>query len=228
MTVFGDNGYGQITGNPNRLLQFTARINRRQDRFVALAFQADGRWAFDDTNYTDFPTAVTNIISGQRDYLFSLDMLEIDKVAILPSSGTTLYQVVDKVADVEDADANSIVENNSTNVGIPYRYDKTASSIILDPTPNYSATSGLRVVYKRGAYYFVSTDTTRQPGFPSVFHEYLSLGASLDYAMDRTMKDLIATLGPRVQKMEMDIENYFSLRNRDEKQGMTPARECNR
>ncbi len=229
MKLFGDNGYGQITSNPNRLLNFTSRINRRQDRFIVLAMQADGRWGIDDfNNTTTLPFATTSIVSGQRDYTLNSTMLEIESVAIMKSATDTNYHVIDKVVDVTDINAHEVVENNSSNVGTPYRYDKIGNSLIFDPTFNYSAPAGIKVVFKRGSYYFVSTDTVREPGFPSIFHEYLSLGASLDYAMDNTMPAKVNTLAPRVQAMELAIAKYYSLRNKDERRGMAAYRENNK
>jgi hypothetical protein len=216
MKLFGDNGYGQITGNPNRLLQFTARINRRQDRFVHLALIADGRWQNDDNNNTDYPTATTNIVSGQSAYPLSLEMIEIEKVAIKQKEDGDY--VIIYSTDIQDSNflAKKYVENNSNNTGIPFAYDKKADSIVLTSTPNYNATAGIKIFYKRGSNNFVSTDTTKVPGFASIYHEYLSLGASLDYAIDRNMDKQIQIFSQKILVMEDSIIEYFSRRNKDE------------
>lgn len=221
MKLFGDNGYGQITNNPNRLLQFAARINRRQDRFIQLAFSADNRWQYDDSNYTDFPIATTNLVSGQRDYTFDVSMLEIDGVEILVNGE---WRRIDPI-DVTDNSATSIayIENNSSNTGIPIAYDKTGGSVVLQPTPDYSATGGLRIRFKRGASYFVSTDTTKVPGFPSIFHDYLSTGAALDYAIDRNFPNVVNALAPEVLRKEDAILEHFSKRSKDEQKHFKPV-----
>lgn len=221
IALYGDNGYGTITGNTNKLLQFTARINRRQDRFIALAFEADGTWQYDDSNYTDFPTATTNIISGQRDYTFDLTMLEIEKVMIYPSSTATAYVPLTTV-DIREAVYVPVALNNPTNVGAPYQYDKTGNSVILDPSPNYSIAAGLKVIFKRGPSYFLSTDTTKVPGFPSIFHNYLSRGAALDYAIDRNMP-IAANLAAQVAEIERQIGIFYGRRAADEKKVITMA-----
>lgn len=214
--LFGDNGYTQISGNPTRLLQFTARINSRLDDFVKLAMEADGRWDFDDTNNTDYPEATTNIISGQRDYTFALEMLMIEKVLVMNQATNGVWMEIGPMGLSEDK-SKRFVENNTWNTGLPYRYVKRGNSVFLDPVPNYSVTNGLKVLFKRGGNYFASTDTTKAPGFASILHKYLSRGAALDYAMDRTMSAAIATLTPQVEKLEKQVINFFSRRTLDER-----------
>ena len=224
MKLFGDNGYGQISGNTNRLYQFTARINRRQDRFIQLAFEADGRWQYDDTNNTDFPVATTNLVANQIDYAFGVDMMEIEKVAVLSSATNGIYNIIYPIdISVTNPVTIAYVENNTNNVGVPTAYDKMANSIILQPTPTYSATNGIKVYFKRGANYFVYTDTTKVPGFAGILHEYLSAGASLDYAVDRNMVTQINTLAPKVLAMEDAITSFFSKRSRDEQKIIKPV-----
>src|ERR1039458_157078 len=170
MKLFGDDGLGQISGNPTRLSIFTARINCAYDDFVKLAISADGTWQWDDSNYTDYPTATTPLVANQRDYTFAVSMMEIQKVAILNAQNGVW--IVIKPIDLTSQMARPYIENNINNVGVPFFYDLSGNSIILQPRPNYSASidsggfvGGLKVFYKRGANYFVSTDTTKCPGF---------------------------------------------------------------
>lgn len=223
MALFGDNGYGQITSNPNRLLQFTARINRRQDRFVQLAISADGRWQYADTNNTNYAEATITMTSGQRDYPLDLSMIEIESVSILTPGSTTMYSLIYPM-DVEDRNALSLayIENNTNNSGTPIAYDKTENSIVFNCTPNYTVAAGIKVRFKTIANYFISTDTTKVPGFASMFHDYLSRGASLDYAVDRNMTTQITTLSPIVQTKEDAILDFFSKRSRDEQKIIRP------
>lgn len=211
--LFGDDGYGQITENTNRLYQFTERINRAQDRFCYLAMTADGRWQWDDDNYTDFAIATTSIVSGQNDYTLNVSHLGIEKVLIKDSGGT--WQVITPL-DQNDTDAKTYLENNSGNSGTPTKYDKRGNSLLLINTPNYNSSGGLKIYFRRGASYFVYIDTTKVPGFASIFHSYLANHASTYYALDRTMKkakDWYADL----LKEEEAIKEFFSTgRNKDE------------
>lgn len=219
IALFGDNGYGKISGDANRLLQFTNRINRRRERYFLLAFTADGTWQADDSNNTDFPIATTPIVSGQRDYTFDSSMLEIEKVMILPSATATAYITIYPV-DIRDRMYSEIALNNPTNVGPAYSYDKTGNSLILGLTPNYSVAAGIKVIFKRPPNYYLSTDTTKTSGIPSVFDPYLARGAALDYAIDRTMP-VANNLAGQVKSIESDIVKTLNRRMADERPVMT-------
>lgn len=210
--LFGDEGYGKISGDSNLLLQFTNRINTAFNRYVFLAMSADGRWQWDDTNYTDMSIGLTNIVASQRAYTFSLEHLEVEKVLIMDNGG--LWHVITPI-DENDRDAVEYLENNGNRVGIPSKYDKRGDTIFLDVTPNYNATNGLKVFFKRGPSYFVSTDTTKKPGFASILHNYLVLYPSMEYAVDRIMPEA-KNLFELVSQMERNIKAYYSLRNKDE------------
>ncbi len=230
IALFGDSGYGKISGDTNRLLQFTARINRRQDDFVRLALTLDGAWQYDDYNHVngsgeaDFPEATTSIESGRRDYRFNVSMLEIEKVMIYTTATSNDYQTLEPV-DINDRLISPIAENNATDTGIPYKYDKKGDTVILYPTPNYNASLGLKIIFKRGPKYFVYTDTATAPGFASIFHNYLSRGAALDYAIDRGMP-VATNLATQVAKIEQQIGAFFNRRILNERPNVT-AEEIN-
>lgn len=212
ITLFGDEGYGSITGDTNRLLQFTNRANRALDRFVFLAMTADEKWQFDDNNYTDLAIAVTNIVSTQRDYQFALDHLEIEKVLIQRADG--VWVTLKPLSQTENKD--TYYENNTGNTGVPTRYEKRGSTIFLDVVPNYSSTNGLKVYFSRGASYFATTDTTKTPGFASNFHKFVPLHMKAHYAIDRQMP-MGKNLYDLLQVEEQAIRDFYSNRSKDER-----------
>lgn len=64
---------GDISGNTLRLAQFTGDINVALDYTLAMIFEEGGTWQFDDSNHsTNYPIITTNLISGQRDYSFTV------------------------------------------------------------------------------------------------------------------------------------------------------------
>jgi hypothetical protein len=204
--------YGDISGNSNRLYDFTARLNRAYDKLATRIMGVDGRWQFDDTNYNDFPVGSTNLISGQQDYLMDVEFMDVVKVSILDSAGN---KKVLTPFDITDPIAIPYLQQPSTVGGIPNWYDKTGGSLLLYPTPNYNATAGLTVHYRRPPSYFTYTDTTKLVGVPAIFHRYLSLEASLDYAVSKqlTFKNDLAT---RLKEMEAQIDEWYSKRSKDE------------
>ncbi len=212
ITLFGDEGYGSITSDTNRLLQFTNRANRALDRFVFLAMTADEKWQFDDNNYTDLAIAVTNIVSTQRDYQFALDHLEIEKVLIQRPDG--VWITLKPLSDTDNQ--NTFYENNTGNTGVPTRYEKRGSTIFLDVVPNYSATNGLKIFFTRGASYFTSTDTTKVAGFASPFHKFIPLHMKTGYAIDRQMP-MAKNLFEMLTIEEQAIRDFYSNRTKDER-----------
>jgi hypothetical protein len=205
--------YGDITNYPDRLYDFTARMNRSLDKVASKIMQVDGRWQWDDTNYTDFPIGVTNIVNGQADYTLDVTHLIIEKVTILDSTGNSyiIYPI-----DIQDPVMAQYLQTPVIPpTGQPTYYDKKGGSIVLFPTPNYDATAGLTVHYKRPASYFTYTDTIKTPGIPSIFHRYVSLDASLDYAVSKrlSVKDDLAVLHKDMEDM---IQEHYQKRSKDE------------
>ena len=211
-SLFGDDGYGSITNDSNRLYQFTNKSNRALDRFCFVAMTADGRWQWDDTNYSTMSIATTNLVANQRDYTFALDHLAIEKVLIKDESG--MWKVINPI-DQNDQDEGVYLENNN-RIGTPTRYDKRGDTLFLDVTPDFSVTGGIKIYFKRGPDYFEYTDTTKVPGIPSIFHGYIPLHVKTAYAIDKTMPQA-KNLYELLQEYEKSIKLHYATRQIDDK-----------
>jgi hypothetical protein len=214
--VFGN--YGDITGNADRLYDFTARLNRAYDKVATLIMSVDGRWQFDDMNYTDLPIGSTALVSGQQDYTFDVEHLDIVKATCLDSAGN---KIILRPFDISDPIAEAYL-TDMTSGGTPIFYDKTGESIMLYPIPNYAKAGGLTVHYRRRPSYFAHTDTTKPVGIPSIFHRYLSLDASLDHAISKQlgMKNDLASM---MEKMETALKEWYSMRSKDDPKFIRPV-----
>lgn len=209
---------GRITGDSTLFAQITNDVNLALDSALRIIFEVGGRWQFDDSNHTDYPIIVTNIVDGQRDYSFTTDgssnlILDIYRVAILPSATSTLYEDITPVDVQSDSDPGGLVENNTTE-GRPERYDKTANGIFLDPIPSYNATNGLKVWINREGSYFTTADTNKKPGIAGIFHEYLAIRPSYYFAMRNSLPNT-ALLREEMLRMERAITEYYANRERD-------------
>ena len=209
-----------ISGDSNKLKEFTADCNLALDDFISMAIQSGGTWQFDDSGHSDYPIITTNIVSGQRDYSFTTDgsgnlILDIYRIMIADSGGT--------FREMESTDQQTLTSNNvntdtfidgQNSTGTPTRYDKTANGLFLDPIPNYNYTNGLRLHINREGSYFASSDTTKKPGVPGLFHKYFALKPAMDYARRKSLASY-----PRIElevaKMERDIKEYFGKREKD-------------
>lgn len=208
-----------ITGNTVLLKNFTSLVNLTWDDYLQIALPASGTWQFDDSNFTDYPVIKANLVDGQEDYTFTTDeggnlILDIYKVAILPSATSTLYEEIYPI-DQQTRDHAPDLVSETTAKGVPRQYDKTANAVILTPTPSYNATNGIKIYINREASYFTTTDATKKPGCPGIHHKYFALKPALDYARRHSMSSEVS-LRNEVQLMERAIKEYFGKRSKDD------------
>lgn len=216
--VFGDNSYGRISGDASLLATFTRYINEALNRIVNLIMTSDGRWQFDDTNNTDFPIATTNLStvlgSEQQDYSFDITMLRILRMEVLDNTGAWRKLTPLDQSDVYDTSLSDLLKTP----GLPIYYDKQGNSIFLYPKPLATAvtsTSGLKVWFQRPPSYFTTSDTTKVPGFNSMYHRLAALIASRDYALFKQLS-VAKALSEKVQQDEDSLVENYTLRNKDE------------
>jgi hypothetical protein len=210
-------GDGYITGNINRLKEWTSDVNMVFDKIWALIFKTAGKWQFDDSNHTDYPIITTSLIQNQRDYTFVEDeqgnlILDIYKVMVKDETGT--FHEIYPVDQQSDEDMQSFY-SGLNETGTPSRYDKTGNGIFLDCIPAYSSAGGLKVFINREGSYFTTSDTTKKPGVAGLFHEYFVLVPSYDYACTNQLANK-KDLKNEILEMEANIKKHYRDRSRDE------------
>lgn len=232
---------GTVSGNEDKLKEFTADVNNALNTFTEIAVKSSGTWQWDDNNQTNYPIIRTNVISGQRDYPVTTDqggsfVLDFFKVLLADSSGK--FKEI-KPVDVQSQGGTSGFWDGNNTQGTPTQYDKTANGIFLDPIPNYNmrlveeGVAGLEVYINRTASYFAYTDTTKVAGIPAIFHSYLFLKPASDYARRKTLANR-QDIENQVVKMEGapgllgSIENYFASRIKDERARLTVTGDSNK
>ncbi len=196
-------------------------VNRWYERTVGRILEADGRWQFDDSNYSTLPIATTNLNAGQQDYSFAVRFLRIDRIEMKDRAGKWIW--------IEPMDQNDVRRRSLTEManqsGVPKMYDKLADSIFLYPRPDYSSTAGLKAYYQRSVELFTAADTTKEPGFASIFHKILALGPALEYAQANGLNPAkIRVLQDEVAQTEADIKEFHSKRSKDEQVGLRARR----
>lgn len=212
----------------------TRNANRALDKVISIILSADGRWQFDDTNYTDLPIGTTNIITGQQDYSFSTDMITVTRVEVKDAQGNWRYLLPFDQRDLMPDQPNtlprvggSIAGTNYSltefmeQSGTPAYYDKLATSVFLYPKPNYNSTGALKVFYQRQPNYFISTDTTKEPGFAKHLHRYIPLSMAYDYAISKDLGKR-NVLREEMLVMEKQIMDHYTIRKKDEKTRLMP------
>lgn len=223
-------GYGDISGDTTLLKEITSDVNLAHNEVLALIFKAGGTWQFDDTNHTDYPIITTNIVSSQRDYTFTSDetgnlILDVYRVLVADSDGV-YRDLVPRDQQTPYSQTTGFVDGQDLT-GTPTAYDKTANGIFLDRIPNYNYTNGLKVYINREGYYFTTSDTTKKPGIPGLFHEYYVIATAYRYARRKSLAKEGSLLQQKII-MEQAIEDHFAFRERDVKKQMIALVEDNR
>lgn len=215
--IFGNN-YGAISDNPQMLATFTRLINNGLDEVTASIMEVDGRWQYDDSNYTDFPIATTTLVDNQQDYQLSVSHIKILGVEVKKSDGD--YYVL-RPLDLQDIRRKGMsVTEFFDEKGLPQYYDVTGNSLKLYPSPNatqVTTTAGLKVFFQREPDYFETTDTTKVPGIPSIFHDVPALFACAKYAKANQMTEKARELDAELQKRMTKLVDFYSKRNVDQK-----------
>jgi hypothetical protein len=168
---------------------FLQSANLALDKVSALIMRFDNTWEYDDSNNTDLPIATTDLVAGQDQYSIATSHLKILRVRVTNRNGdyVTLSpknrgELNDRTLDVD---------------GTPLYYDKLGGNIFILPKPDYSGTIELQT--QRGANHFATSDTVKEPGFNSLFHELVALYPSLDYTeiagMDKQANKIRARIG---------------------------------
>lgn len=200
------------------LKAITRAINKWNKSVWAWILEAYGGWLYDDANNTtDFPIATATLTANQVDYGIPATALMIRGVEIKNVGGSWYPLVALTEEQIRDRD---IAEAQFYNVPAqPQYYSPYANSIKIYPAANYTQAASIRVSFARGSTSFISTDTTKQPGFVSEFHEILAVGAAYEFTSRKELgnkTDLLTDL----QRYEKRIKNWYSMRYQE----MFPSR----
>lgn len=206
---------GDVANNTTRRRDFVRRCNISFNDYLTIAFRSSGKWQFDDSNHTDFPEIVTDLVAGQRSYTFGTDeqgnlILDVYKVFVKNNGVFVPITSIDK--NYEDVDASNY--DGQDTQGLPYEYDKLGNAVLLNLVPQTTVSGGLKVLINREASYFTTSDTTKKPGVPGLHHKWFYLRPALDYARRHKLSSY-NELVDEVTKLEKNIEDIFTTRARD-------------
>jgi len=189
-----------------------ASANRALDRISVVIRDSEGRWQWDDANYPDFPFASTNLVAEQQDYELAVSHQRIERVEVKNQSGAWSKLIPFDSGDLFDSSITDFLKSSGT----PVYYDKIGRSVLLYPKPSYSQALSLKVFHERGASYFVSSDTTKEPGFASSFHFMVPLWCAYDFAFLNSLP-YGKGLRDEITLSEDLLKSFYAKRDKDEK-----------
>lgn len=200
-------------------------VNKAYEDVAAKILGCDGRWDWDDTNYTSFPIGTATLVSGQRDYILDTTYIKILGVSVKDVSGNYYKLTPFDAAEDLGMDRAEFMETS----GRPLYYDLSGPSVVLYPAPDagvsVTLSAGLKVYAQRTADLFTSGQVstgTKVPGFASPFHVLLSLKAALDYCQN-FKKDRVQGLLQEIAQKESELVKFYGKRDKEERQILRTA-----
>jgi hypothetical protein len=202
--------------NQFSLANITRYINEAYSKAAYIIMKSDGRMQWDDANHSDAPISTFNLVDSQQDYeIYQAapsavqDWLQVEKVEILTNND--IWQAITPV-DKGDFQNMSLEETYKTD-GDPIMYDFNGASMYLYPAPNYAKSNAMKIWFRRSPSYFASTDTTKKPGFATIFHDYLSTYAAYQW---NSIKKKDFSLKAILDQKELDMGTHYARRNKIE------------
>lgn len=176
---------GDISGDALLKAQFVRHLNEANREVWSVIFHAFEGWQYDDSNFADLPQATINLVSGTRKYAIPSDALTMKRVEIYTSAGAVQTLKPTTLDQIKDLAPGVGVDDFMKSNGTPLYYRLLNGIIELFPAPSYSYTAGLKFYFDRDISEFVAGDTTKNPGFASIFHITLARRASVAYLTAR-------------------------------------------
>jgi hypothetical protein len=204
--LFGDSS---TLNTSYSLIDRTRNINIVYDEVVAELFEADPNFMWDDTTNPDFPIATIALEANKDHYTLPDGSLRINRVRMMNNAGVFVTLTPKQRRELSDDELNS--------TGSPVSYYKIDNAVFPLPVPDYGYSGGVEIEFQRGSNHFASTDTDTSPGFASIFHQALSIGAALRYAMSKGMKEKVAYLSNERERIRTMIAEHYRNRSPDQK-----------
>ena len=187
----------------------TRNVNIALDEVVAELFKADPNFMWDDITNSAFPLAPTNLESGTDQYTLPDSSLVVHRVRIKDRNGKFVTLTPKLRRELTDSELEA--------TGTPAKYFKIDNGIFPLPIPDYSVEGGVELEFQRGGNHFTTADTTKEPGFNSQFHQFLSICAAYRYAIANGMDKKAATLGGQKEAIKAAIREHYERRSPDER-----------
>lgn len=200
-------GTSAVFNTSYSLIDRTRNVNAVWDEAVETLYKADPENKWDDTTNTDFPIATTDLIASQPAYTLLDSMLIIHRVRVKDPQGNFITLNGKIRAEFNDDELAA--------TGTPDSYFKTGGAIFPLPTPTYGFTDGFELEFQRGANHFSPDDTETGPGFNSQYHQFLSVGAALRYAMANDMAEKVQALTAEKMRIQQLMQEHYQLRSPD-------------
>lgn len=194
----------------NRALQ----INKWYDQVQTTILRAQDSFDYDDSTNTDFPILTANLVANQQDYALPASSLQVKRLEV-SYDAVNFYKA--SPFDINERGAGTATNNlGDFSQATPF-YDVQYNSIFLYPIPSSAVTAGLKIWISRPHSDYTGanvTTGTAVPGFDSLFHDILALGASYDYAVSRNLTNR-EVLKRDLDRALAELANHYGSKDED-------------
>ena len=206
-------------------------INKAYERITGKLITVTGNspWPFGDSNYTAFPTYALNLTNSTAEYqIDSLTTpLTVMAVEVMDVNGN-YYPL--KPVTLRDIKESGVAQTEFYETdGKPIYYEKRENMVVLYPAPDngvsVTLTAGLKIFFLRTADVFTSGQVstgTKEPGFPSPWHEILAYEAALMYCL-KFKPERVNFLRSERDTREKELMAFMSMRSMDGRKILTPS-----
>lgn len=204
--LFGDSS---VLNTNYSLVDRTRNINLALDDIVAELHKADPNYQWDDQTNADFPVATLALTANQDHYTMLDSSLRVWRVRMKDSNGELKTLTPKLKSELTDSDLKA--------TGSPDKYYKIGGAIFPTPIPDYGFAAGVELTFQRGANHFSSTDTNEEPGFNSMFHEFLPVSAALRYAKANNLSEKVSFLEAERNRIREAVRTHYERRSPDDR-----------
>ena len=215
-------------------------INQKYEGIVGnlIAETAGAIWQFGDINYTAFPTYTMDLVSGQATYDISSLITTTNQQTIAQTRPLTIMgvEVVDNNGNSHPLEPITLQEIRESGFGQPdyfetdgrpQYYEKREYMLVLYPAPdngvNVTLTNGLRIFFLRTANIYTSAEVTtgtKQPGFPSPWHDALAYAVAYIVAIANGLPNANQLKNQKEEKYKKLLA-FISRNNQDDRHIMS-------
>ncbi len=171
-----------------------------------LAWRYSSSWKFEDKNNSTFNIAEKDLVNSQEDYFLPVTAFDVERVEILDKEGNYY-----KLEFLKDTDIKEAIPEFQETDGKPMYYLLRGHSIILKPAPDTNLVSKIRLYLAKDINEFSYSDTTKEPGIPSVLHPIIPYEIAFEIAGINSLPQL-AYLDKKVDEWKKIFIEYFAER----------------
>lgn len=183
-------------------------VNKTLKTIWTWIFESYGGWQYDDSGHSDLPSAVDTLTASKVSYALPSDAIAVRGIEVKDENG--IWFKLRPITQREIQEVDALGEFNNV-AGFPEYYEMVGETVKIYPAANWTQASSFKVFFDRGVVEIVPAETTDTPGFASVFHEAVAVGAALEYAKVNR-QDLVPILFQDWQDYERRIKSFYSQR----------------